>query len=95
MDVPSGFIPQWICYFQNIADISIAETLMSVGCLAVIILWGKVTHKIPGSLIALVVGTVASLLLSRFAGIELDKYPLCPVVCNFPSLNKACPLRTK
>ena len=87
MDVPSGFIPQWICYFQNIADISIAETLMSVGCLAVIILWGKVTHKIPGSLIALVVGTVASLLLSRFAGIEL-----ATIGSKFPELAGGLPM---
>ncbi len=69
--VPAGFIPQWGCYFQNISSISVPETLMSLGCLAVIVLWGKVTKKVPGSLIALLAGTAVSVILDRYAGIHL------------------------
>lgn len=85
--VPSGFIPQWVCYIKNIGSIDIAETLMSVGCLAVIILWGKVNKKIPGSLIALILGTVASVLLSRFAGIEF-----ATIGTKFPELAGGLPM---
>lgn len=87
VDVPAGFVQQWICYFQNIGGISLTETLMSVGCLAVIILWGKVTGKIPGSLIAIVLGTVVSLLLSRFAGIEF-----ATIGSKFPELAAGLPM---
>lgn len=85
--VPSGFIPQWVCYIKNIGSIDIVETLMSVGCLAVIILWGKVNKKIPGSLIALILGTVASVLLSRFAGIEF-----ATIGTKFPELAGGLPM---
>ena len=77
--VPSSFIPEWGYYLSHLGEISLTETLASLGALAVIILWGKVNKKIPGSLIALVVGTLASVLLHRFAGIEFatigSKFP--------------------
>lgn len=85
--VPSGFIPQWICYVKNIGSIDIAETLMSTGCLAVIILWGKVTKKVPGSLIALILGTAASVLLARFAGVEF-----ATIGSKFPELAAGLPM---
>lgn len=69
--VPAGFIPQWECYFRNMASVRLPETLMSIGCLAVIILWGKVTKKIPGSLVALLAGTAVSVILDRYAGIHM------------------------
>ena len=79
IEVPSGFIPQWICYFQNIKTIDPAEAIMSICCVAIIILWGKVNRRIPGSLIAILAATAASVLLSRFAGIEFatigSKFP--------------------
>ncbi len=87
MDVPAGFIHEWLCYFQNIGNIDVAETLMSLGCLLVIILWGRVTKKIPGSLIALIVGTAASVLLSRFAGVEL-----ATIGSKFPELAQGLPM---
>ena len=68
--VPAGFIPQWGCYFQNISSINWVEFAMSMGCLLICIFWGKVTKKIPGSLIALIFGTLVSVLLSKFAGVE-------------------------
>lgn len=85
--VPSGFIPQWICYFKNIGSIDIAETVMSLGCLLIIIFWGKFNKKIPGSLIALVLGTVASVLLSRFAGLEF-----ATIGSKFPELAAGLPM---
>ncbi len=79
IETPAGFIPQWVCYFQNLSHINWIETAMSVGCLLVIILWGRVSKKIPGSLIALIVGTIISVCLSKFAGVELatigSKFP--------------------
>ena len=79
LQVPAGFIPQWGCYFQNLGNINWVEFAMSMLCLVICFSWSKVTKKVPGSLIALIIGTVASILLSRFAGIELatngSKFP--------------------
>lgn len=86
--VPAGFIPEWICYFQNISNINWVETALSFGCLAVIILWNKFGYKkLPGSLIALVAGTAASILLSRFCGIEF-----ATIGSKFPELANGLPL---
>lgn len=77
--VPSEFIAQWGSYFTNLNTINYYEAGLSILCLLVIIFWPKVTNKVPGSLIAIIVGTGASLLLAEFAGIEFatigSKFP--------------------
>ena len=85
--VPAGFIPQWGCYFQNIGSINWLEFAMSMGCLLICIFWGKVTKKIPGSLIALILGTLVSVLLSKFAGIEF-----ATIGSKFPELANGLPM---
>lgn len=86
--VPSGFVPEWICYFRNLDHISLTETALSFGCLALIIVWNKWGFKkIPGSLIALVAGTAASVLLSGFAGVEF-----ATIGSRFPELAEGLPL---
>ena len=87
LQVPAGFIPEWICYFQNISSINWIEFAMSLGCLLIIIFWGKVTKRIPGSLIALIFGTVVSVLLSKFAGVEF-----ATIGSKFPELANGLPM---
>ena len=78
-NVPSGFIPQWGTYLKNFFSLNIYETLLSLFCLLVIIYWPRITRRVPGSLAAIIAGIAASLLLSRFAGIEFatigSKFP--------------------
>lgn len=78
-NLPSEFIPQWSAYFSHIATFQLHEFLLSLGCLFVIIFWPKVTNKVPGSLIAIILGTAASVLLAKFAGVEFatigSKFP--------------------
>lgn len=87
LQVPAGFIPQWSCYFSNISSVNLVETAMSLVCLLIIIFWGKFSKKIPGSLIALVFGTVVSVLLSKFAGIEF-----ATIGSKFPELANGLPM---
>ena len=87
VQVPSGFIPEWICYIKNIGSADLAETAMSLCCLLLIIFWGKFNKKVPGSLVALVFGTAASLLLNRFAGVEL-----ATIGSKFPELAAGLPM---
>ena len=78
-NLPSEFIPQWGAYFSNMATFRLHEFLLSLGCLLVIIFWPKVTKKVPGSLIAIILGTAASILLAKFASVEFatigSKFP--------------------
>lgn len=88
MAVPSGFIPEWICYFKNIGNINWTEAAMSAACLLVIILWNRKFKRIPGSLIVLIFGTAASVCLDKFAGIHLatigTKFPELAGGMSFP-----------
>ena len=78
-NLPSEFIPQWGAYFTHMASFKLHEFLLSLGCLLVIIFWPKVTKKVPGSLIAIILGTAASILLAKFSDIEFatigSKFP--------------------
>ncbi len=77
--VPSSFIPEWGYYLSHLGEINWTEALASISALIIIILWGKINRKIPGSLIALVLGTAASVILSKCAGLEFatigSKFP--------------------
>ncbi len=58
-DIPADFVEKWQSYFQNFQSISLYAVLMAVVTVLIIFLWPRVTHKIPGSLIAIVATTAA------------------------------------
>lgn len=68
-EVPSDFVEKWICYAQNIATIDWWSTLIGLASVAVIALMPRITKKVPGSLIAIVLLTVVALLLKHYAGV--------------------------
>lgn len=68
--VPSDFIEKWICYFNNFSTVDLWSSVIGIVSVVIIMLTPKVSKKIPGSLIAIIVMTVAALLLKQFAGVE-------------------------
>lgn len=56
--VPSDFIPKVISYIKNIGTINLTSTLIGILAVVIMLIWPKVTDKIPGSLIAIVVTTL-------------------------------------
>jgi len=70
MDVnPSDFIEKWIAYGRNITNIDLWSALTGIVSIIIIALTPKVSKKIPGSLVAIIIMTVATLLLRQYAGI--------------------------
>ena len=73
--VPSDFIEKWIAYFGSFPTIDAWSAAVGVGSVAVIALWPKVARynsllsKLPGSLIAIILMTVAALLLKQYMGV--------------------------
>jgi sulfate permease, SulP family len=55
--VPADFIAKWASYGANIATVNIYSVILTLATVIIILLWPKVTHKIPGSLIAIVLIT--------------------------------------
>lgn len=90
-NVPAGFLQQWSWYFSNIMNASLAETLMSAGCLILIIICGRFLKKVPGSLIALIAGTAVSVILSKTGVVQFNtigtKFPELADGLSLPKLS--------
>ena len=67
---PSDFIEKWIAYFQNIGNIDLWSTAMGLLSIVIITLMPRISKKIPGSLIAIIVVTIVALLLKEFCGVD-------------------------
>jgi SulP family sulfate permease len=57
--VPADFISKWIAYSQYLTSINPYAIVIGGFTLLVVLLWPKITHKVPGSLIAIIVTTFA------------------------------------
>lgn len=55
--VPSEFLPKVMAYINNITTINLTATIIGLVAIAIMIFWPKVTDKIPGSLVAIIVTT--------------------------------------
>lgn len=55
--VPSEFLNKVIAYGKNITTVNWTATAVGLAAVAIMLLWPKVTDKIPGSLIAIIVTT--------------------------------------
>ncbi|MBQ3812903.1 MAG: sulfate permease [Bacteroidales bacterium] len=67
--VPAGFLDKWVVYAENIGTINWWALAVGVVSILIIVLTPKVSRRIPGSLVAIVVMTLATLGLKYF-GIE-------------------------
>ena len=61
--VPADFLDKWKSYIESFGSVNIYAVAITATTVAIILLWPKVTHKIPGSLIAILVTTAAMQLL--------------------------------
>lgn len=59
--VPADLIYKWKVYAEHISSVNGYSVLLAAVSILLIILWPKVTRKIPGSLIAILVTTLAAL----------------------------------
>ena len=76
--VPADFISKWVCYAQHFGSIDMWSTIVGIGSVVIIALWPYINkvkyvnghlsalNKLPGSLIAIIVMTVAVLILKRY-----------------------------
>lgn len=65
---PSEFLDKLIFYGKNIKDTNLVAIVVGLLAIAILILWPKVTDKIPGSLVAIIVTT----LLVKFADLDVN-----------------------
>lgn len=57
--VPADFIDKWTAYFRHFDSTNLYAVGIAIATIVIILLWPKVTHKIPGSLVAILLSTLA------------------------------------
>ena len=67
--VPSDFIEKWIVYFQHLDTIDLWSAVIGLASVVIIAVTPKFSRRVPGSLVAIIVMTIAALLLKQYAGI--------------------------
>lgn len=67
--VPSDFIEKWGCYISNFSTADLWCSIVGILSVVIIALTPKVSKKIPGSLVAIIVMTVAALILKNYFGV--------------------------
>lgn len=70
--MPGNFIGKIETYAMNITHINYYSLIMASVCLALIFIWPHFCKKIPGSLIVIILATVANILLKKYTGLETD-----------------------
>ncbi|CEA16752.1 sulfate transporter [Fermentimonas caenicola] len=68
--LPSGFIEKWGIYFQNFGSVNWWVTIIAVVSVLIIILTPRVSRRVPGSLIAIILMSVVVYFLRNYANIE-------------------------
>lgn len=63
-DIPGEFIPKWGLYFRSFGNVSLPTLVCGLVSLAIIIITPRISKKLPGALIAIVIVTAAVYLLS-------------------------------
>jgi SulP family sulfate permease len=62
--VPAEFIDKWIDYGQHLSTFNPQALLIAALAVAIIVLWPRITHRLPGSLIAIIATTALVHLLN-------------------------------
>ena len=68
-DVPADFVSKWVVYFQHFNTMNIWPLLIGLASILIIVYTPKISKKLPGSLLAIILMTVVALLLKNYAGV--------------------------
>jgi SulP family sulfate permease len=80
--LPADFVPKWSAMIHNIGSFNPYAIGVAVASLALILLWPRISHRIPGSIVALVLATVA---------VQLFHLPVETIGSRFGALSAAFP----
>ena len=102
-DLPADFVSKWGVYFQNFGQTNLWALGVGVLSILIIAFTPKISKRIPGSLVAIVVMTVAAYLLRRYANVDAietigDRFVInaslpkpAPIKFNMATINELLP----
>ena len=81
--VPADFLDKWKSYIDCFGSVNVYAVAIATITVAIILLWPKITHKVPGSLIAILVTTFA---------MQLFNLPVDTIGSRFGSIPSSLPM---
>lgn len=81
--VPADFLDKWKSYIENFGSVNVYAVVTAAATVTIILLWPKVTHKIPGSLIAI---------LATTAAMQMLHLPIDTIGSRFGSIPSSLPM---
>lgn len=84
-NVPSEFIPKWTSYIAHISTTNYIALCLGIFSLTIMILWPKISKKIPGSLVALIFATTIAYIF---------KLPVATIGSQFGEISSTLPSPT-
>lgn len=102
-DMPADFLSKWGVYFSNFGSTNLWALGVGVVSILIIAFTPKISRRIPGSLVAIVVVTVVAWLLRRYAGVDAietigDRFTISaslpkptPIKFNMETINELLP----
>lgn len=83
--MPSNFFSKWHTYLSHLKEVNLQSVLLGTICIAILILWPKINKTIPNSFIAIVIGTIISLIFKLDVK-TLGTIPKGLTLPSFPAL---------
>lgn len=80
--VPADFLEKWESYIYRFKSINLPAFLIAISTVLIVFLWPKITYKIPGSLIAILVTT---------AIVQLLHLPVETISSKFGNISSSLP----
>ena len=102
-DMPADFLSKWGVYFSNFGSTNLWALGVGVVSILIIAFTPKISRRVPGSLVAIVVVTVVAWLLRRYAGVDAietigDRFTISaslpkptPIKFNMATINELLP----
>ncbi|MBF0253970.1 MAG: STAS domain-containing protein [Candidatus Omnitrophica bacterium] len=88
--VPANFISQWVIYAKYVSHVSPYALMLGTLTILIVAYWHKISHKLPGSIIALVIVTLLSALFQlpvETIGSRFGSIPQTLPMPHFPHLD--------
>lgn len=81
--VPTDFLDKWKDYIEHFNSFGIYAIIIAIATMVIILFWPKITHKIPGSLIAILITTAA---------VQLMHLPVETIGSRFGNIPSSLPM---
>lgn len=62
--MPTKFLGKWEYYLSHLNEVNWQSVVLALVCIVILVIWPRFNKKIPNSLIAIIVGTIATQLLN-------------------------------